>query len=414
MSQEKNSSNCTIRMLVYWLLIIDWVCGGTGRVIVIGSVSLRILLCFVAIIIEIYDVSKNGISPIKGSVFWIYTVFYFILNLLVSIIIGNTMSYAIDEMTGYITIIIVPFFIFRFKEDAQLKTKTIKAFYTLIYFFAIFSLFLWLYAFFTGEKNYSNIQSVLDKYSYGSLSYIGKIPRLFLKSSILLTGGLLLSMKKIFCENRTVLGSIEFIVFVLAILTTFTTAFYFFSLLVAACFWLHLQKRNPLTLGGVVKTIIVLLLFFAIIDKTAALKVLDSRFTGNYTFQYKSIQTQQLMDSWLEAPLFGKGFGATINLNYGYRSSVGVYRFEVMWLQLLLHTGIVGFVLFVGYIITIIERCFSKQSKDNTIAFLCGLFLLYVCLVSLSNPFMNNTIGLLGLTIIAGATYSSESEKEQV
>ena len=401
---QRKRVKLSISKIIYWLLLFDLIWGGTGRVIMIGPLSFRMVLLGLAIISEIFYYSRHPFTVGNNMKLWAVTILIFIINLMLSLIRNNS-SFAIDEFTGYITIILIPFMIAMNREDEELGRKSVQFFYAMILLFAVFSIGLWVYAYTTGIGNYMNIRTVLDRYVYGSVSYIGAIPRLFLKSSIFLTVGLLLALKKTLSGEKSALAMIEMAVFVIAIIATFTASFYAFSVIVALTYIIHKMKQD-----GSLKIRTLLFILFAIciigyiLWKTSAVDILFSRFTGDYTFSYKTMQVDQILSSWLHNPILGAGFGNTLDINYGYTSSQGIYRFEVMWLQLLYHTGLIGFVAFVAYILSSVKRVMrcEKYLGDETY-FIFGMGIVFFSLVSFTNPFMNNTIGLIAFAFISGA-----------
>lgn len=402
----------SIRQIIYWLILIDLIWGGAGRVITIGPISLRILLLgFATAYGFIYmDSFLKGNCDSNLTFHWLLLLFYFILIFLYGLLLGNNVSFAIDEFTGNATILIIPFFMNCYQIDQELGRRTIDVFFKLVILFAFFQIGLWTYAYVTGEGNYMTIKRALDANVYGMISYIGTTPRVFLKSSIFLTGGLLITFKKLLCEKVTLGSLFLFALFTASILSTFTVAFFYLSAITALVYCLYLQKEGNFKSLFIMFVVIAMTLI--IVFGTSALEILESRFSGDYTFEYKKLQALQALNNWSKQPIFGSGFGATINFEYGYTSENDVYHLEVMWLQLLFHTGIVGFSIFISYIFRVLKKCtIEAKLYDQPYLFACGLFIIFVCFVSFSNPFMNNTIGLIPFSMLAGYVSVAKSSR---
>ena len=141
------------------------------------------------------------------------------------------------------------------------------------------------------------------------------------------------------------------------------------------------------------------------------LDVFKNRFSGDYNMSYKGIQFIRVLAESTQSPLFGKGFGYPIKIDYGYLI-VNSYSFEIMWLQLLLDTGMIGLFLFSGHVLHTIRQL-DLQFKRTKNSFFKSMeySLIMFCLVSFTNPFMNNAIGLLFYALCVGVAHSSEGER---
>lgn len=402
-SRQTEKKGISVGTVIYWLILVDLIWGGTGRVITVGPVSFRILLCGIALLLEIITAGSGGKHATGITVGLILTVDYLCINTMLSILYGNNVGYVLDEATGYLVIAIVPFFHQQFARDNSLAKKTVTVAYNLLLLFSLFSIALWLYSYYMGPGSYESTRAILDKYVFGSVTFIGSIPRVFLKSSVLLPFGLLISIDRILNGQGSIKNVMSTLAFVLAILSTFTVGFYVFTLFVSLMLLLSSVKENTrISARSILFFLFAVVITVFILGRTSIVETMAQRFQGDYTFSYKESQAIQLLDSWSERPLLGHGFGATVQLEHAYKSTVA-YRFEIMWLQLLHHGGMIGFLIFTGYVVSFLRDSF-RLSKVTSLSIyrICGLFLLFLCLESFTNPFMNNTIGLIPFCIIAG------------
>ena len=109
-----NIKKINILNILMSLTIIELVLGGSGRLIVIGNVSLRMILFIAMILFTIILICHNKIklNYLNFSIF--IFLLYLILNLLFSLLINNPIN-AIDEFTGYLTILYIPIFSYYYK-----------------------------------------------------------------------------------------------------------------------------------------------------------------------------------------------------------------------------------------------------------------------------------------------------------
>lgn len=399
----------SIEEILVLIVFFDLIFGGSGRVLTLGSISFRIILLIAIILFIFILLWHNKICLNVLNKVLLFFLFYCILNVIVSFAINNK-SFIIDEFNGYLTIATSPFFIWFFRKHPKDFKLCINILGSFLFVFAIFSISVWFYCLIKGISSYVIIEPLLNKYFYGSLSYIGNVPRLFLKSSIFLTIGLLLTTRDCL-QKKTKLNLFKFIIYVFAIIITFTTSFYVFTLFVL---FLYLKEKKVFkNMKYLIIISLITIIAITIVVKMGVLNVMISRFDGEYTMNNKMMQATQLLEKSLKSPLIGYGFGYTMNIDYGYSYSLNVYKFEVMWLQLLLHTGLIGLILFAYHIYKSIQklnRLYVNYKNDDFIILKLGI--IYICLVSFTNPFMNNSIGLTYYAICTGVACMNDNSKK--
>lgn len=403
-------SQIKIENIVTYIVIFDLVLGGTGRVITIGGTSFRIIMMAVLLALEfLMLVKKPFVIDLHNRIF-ILIVVIFVLDLFLGIMLNNP-AFAIDEFSGYMTIMIIPFFILRYKNNYLTASSDFAFFHRLLVVFSLLSIGIWTYAMLRGIGAYAQIRALLDQYWYGSISFIGHIPRIFLKSSIFVPIGLLFSLDNLWNKKRnSLLCIIEIIIFFITILTTFTVAFYVFSAFVVVLYLVKVKKRVNIiriVLSGVIIGSIAII----ILHNTGAIDILMSRFSGEYSVSIKIEEAQQIIEEWVSSPIFGYGFGHTIDFNLNYIQKTNSYRYEVMWLQLLCHTGLIGTIPFIMHVFITEKRLQrSYLISKETLCFIIELGVLFICLVSFTNPFMNNSIGLIFYSMAVGVADGLKGE----
>lgn len=390
-------------------IVIELILGGSGHLISVFGVSLRLILFFLIFLCEIIFALKGYFKLNSANVVLFIYITYIFSNYLWSIT-SNNFADATNEFTGYLPIVFIPFFIsyFSFYDDKN-KLKKIIEISTLI--LAFLSLFIWLYCFIGGMLAIKNIlDNFLNPFNYGNLAMIsGKIPRLFLKGCIFSVIGFIFKLNDIVDGSNKISDIFCLLIYILSILITFTVGIYFATAVATILYFLFSSSKN------IKRKSIILIVFFLVllvgIYRFNLLGIMESRFSGDYTFDFKGTQFRELLKVWMESPIFGKGFGYNLTIDYGFQI-VTTYSFEIMWMQLLAHTGIVGTILYVIHIALTLATLFNKYKfYDNQIYLLYGLSIVIICIESFTNPFMNNAIGIMFYCICCGIAYGDADAK---
>ena len=395
------------------LVVMEMVLGGTGRLVMIGPISLRILLMGIAAVLAVGCWFQEGkaFGGSHSNVLLLLMVLYFCANLIVSLFV-NHKGQAIDVFTGYISILMCLFFARFFSRDDPDWGFYLALFRICLFAVALLSIFLWIYSFRRGLKAYPVIRPILDKYVYGSLSYMGtsEIPRIFLKTSVYMPIGLMLAFNDFLNGKHRIRSIIECAVLFISLITSFTFAFYL-AAVVAVLILLIRKKKLGVINGMILLALVVLAVVF--VYYSGVYRILLGRLSDDGTVEYKWTQAAQLLKIWAKSPIFGMGFGYSADVYYEGLTMHGVYQFEVMWMQLLLNTGLVGFLMFVGHIWISIKklRHLYRQTGQETYLIL-WIAVFYLCLVSFSNPFMNNSIGLLFYALASGIADANDHVTE--
>ena len=194
-------------------------------------------------------------------------------------------------------------------------------------------------------------------------------------------------------------------IYALAIVTTFTTGFF---LATAVCVILLLNKRKVFR-----KRIGFIILLVGIIGAIAVLRfgligIMTGRYTGDYSSNYRLIQLESILNAFSQKPLFGHGFGYEFTTVYGNTVRT-TPNFEIAWGETLVDTGIIGFGLFVSIVFIVFHKLLKRAGTEKVwYPFAMGLLVIFI--ESLTNPFINNSIGLTYFAICSGLVYNAEAE----
>ena len=392
--------------IILYFIIFDMILGGSGNLIKIGPLSGRMILLGIVLVYEfIISYKKKIVIDWATLTFLIYLIINYMLSL-----INNNTGFEFTVFRGYATLITAPFFIYAFSHDKKLyiKIKEIICFFSVI--LALLSIILWLYCLINGVGAYKIIEiHFLRKYNLGYLSYIGNIPRIYFKCSVFESISLLFIFADILSNKKNKKNIIIFLILTTALIMTFTVGLLVFTMIsIGMVFWVINKEK------GIVKILFIgfvgIFICGIIYYRFGISEIFNQRFSGDYTFSYKFIQFRELVKEWIKRPILGMGVGHTLTIDYGYKIKVNEYNFEVMWMQLLMDTGIVGMGLYLSILYKMLMRfkLFWIYNK-NCILLVYGVGVIFLCLLSFTNPYMNNTIGLTYTSLCLGIAYSNNS-----
>ncbi|MDD3168244.1 MAG: hypothetical protein PHC91_02120 [Eubacteriales bacterium] len=401
-----------------YLILIELVLGGSGRVISLGPLTLRMILFGIVLICEFILLIEKKLYISKKDLPLLLIIFYFLLNSCISSFYNNT-SDIFDVLLGYMTILICPFFIYLCKTNEGIYRTYYKLFLASSFVLAVMSIGFWFYSYIMGKAIYYSFMVRLNSQAYSRMGFIGNIPRIFLKGSIFVCIGFLFSLHRLLHnnDNKRILNYSITFVYLLACIFTFTLGFYIGIVITSILVIGDAYKFKP---GRVLLLLLVgIPLIGIVINYFDVVSILMGKFVGGYTSSARLTQLATVINDFLSFPamLIGKGFGTNFYIDYGYEI-VNHYNLEIMWLQLLADTGLIGFGLYFGYIIIVIRRMFviyRYANTDEIYIFAIGLLLL--CLISFINPFMNNAIGLTYFAVCVGLTntvYISDGHYESM
>ena len=387
----------------FYILIFDLVLGGSGHIISFGPISFRYILFLVVGLIELYLSTGLFVSVNGAYALTFLFLEYLTLSTLVSLNI-NPVRNVIDEFLGYLPLLLCPFFGYCFKYNVISIKQVKKAFLSACFWLGILSILLWLYAFVRGTGVYQVVEvGFLRRYDIGRLAFSGRLVRLFMKGTVFCTIGFVMCFYDWLNGKKGEKPFITMAVCFASVILSFTLGLYIAAAagVLLSILKLRKNKRFARVLVLLLISIVVILIVafrFGVID------LMQERFSGEYTLSFKFIQTRELVRDFIHSPIFGNGLGNVITVNYGYIVSTG-YRFENMWGEILDHYGLAGFTIFSLAILITINDLWKKSRRTNCAEYaMFAIGIIIIAVESLSNPFLNNAIGLTYLAMCIGMT----------
>ena len=411
--------NSIFKTLSY-IVLIELILGGSGKVISFGPISLRMILLGLILACEFLLIFSGNLYLTKNNGLLLGIITIFLLNSIISAT-KNDIGDVLDVLLGYMTILICPFYIWLCNRNENIHKVWLRIFMICSLILSIISILFWFYAFVRGKSIYYTFMVPLNNSAYSRMGFIGNIPRVFLKGSIFTCIGTVFSVYLLANNKGKHGGALVFatVIFMLATVFTFTLGFYF-----AAILGLLLVLRQSLRWNSGKVFLIVLIttpIVVYLANKFDLIYILLGKFENGYTASARFTQVHEVAKEILHFPelFIGNGFGTRFYIDYGY-TIVNHYNLEIMWLQLLADTGIIGFFVYVSYIISVINRMgniYRAQQNDDIYLFRIGLIM--ICFISFINPYMNNTIGIeffafcVGLSSVDSTRIQKEVKEEQ-
>jgi hypothetical protein len=375
MDRLKNIKTPFFLKLVFIFSFYELVIGGGGRFLEVGSVTFRMIFFLIAIVISIFMyVHKNSIK--KNLVILIFS---FSVLLLFSSVIGLANNASLDLVLEDVKPLSFFYMIFFFSlainniEDIELVNKIIKqgaVFLSISYLSVIILLFYGYIDFGTFYNKQNEIGEVMFR---GDSLF-------FYKGFLYLCIGFfffLLSKDKY---------KILFLILIFAsIALTLTRGFIIFTALISCYYVFFINKAK------VLKWMWALVLFgIVIIGGPLFIETLGDR-SDSDTVRY--IQIDQVYDAVNPLSIFiGHGFG------------IGVpdrpVHMENSFLEIYHKQGLLGiafWMMLFGYTVLLYFRIKDIDYKKTSLPFL--LSVVFIFFQSLTNPFVNNPIGLSMLLI---------------
>ena len=402
-------NHLTILAFVMYILLIDLVLGGSGNLFAVGPLSVRKVFVVIAVGLLFIDALINGIKMNVESILALCFIVYLIFSWTWGLIQGNSMSFATDELFGYFSLLLIPVYFTCFSRNEINLENYMKLFRALTIVLSLLAIAMWLLCLVGGVAVSSLIYRSLLQYNYGYISFVGIIPRLFLKGHVFICIGSLFAVYKMFTQKVTFKDVVTMGIYFFAIIISFTTGFLVFASVIMMLIFIHCASKDARK--AVIPACIIILLVIAVIQ-FGGLDAFKERFSkanndGILSASVKGKEFVVLLDEFTRSPLIGTGLGGRLTNYYPVLKNYS-FRFEIMWLELLYHTGIAGFGLYISLLaVTFIDMFKEYRIKGFHYSYIMAMGLLFLCFESCTNPFMNNAIGIGYLAICAGFVSSS-------
>lgn len=390
----KNDTIRSIFNVVTILIFIEFVLGGLGHVF---GLPIRKGLFVVGILFSIYMIFREKIKIEKNFLIPIIVVcIYLAYGSIVGLINGNSFGDIFSDVNSFLGIIYILLLIAYVNGRDKNIDKILNVFVNCAVIVAIMTITLFFVSRIYLPNNleiivtYNNLNSKLQYGFISGLVLSNNYARVYLYNGIFMQLAVGIMFIKLFNKDKNIFGIVKLAFLLVGIYVSNTRGFWLGTIgavVIAMIYYLWRFKKFNLTLRNIVIALIPLILISVIIPKTivavspeqnlpnSAGSIKDriesiSDFENDESNKVRAIQLKFLVNRIKERPILGWGFGAHIEEYPQYMidnnlQPVSSTSFELYYIELLFKTGIIGILIFFGYLVINFVKLIILLFKKN-------------------------------------------------
>lgn len=419
----KNDTIRSIFNVVTILIFIEFVLGGLGHVF---GLPIRKGLFVVGILFSIYMIFREKIKIEKVFLIPIIVVcIYLAYGSIIGLINRNSLGDIFSDVNSFLGIIYILLLIVYVKGRNENIDKIINVFVNCAVIVAIMTITLFFVSRIYLPNNleiivtYNNLNSKLQYGFISGLVMSNNYARVYLYNGIFMQLAAAIMFIKLFNKDKNVFGIVKLAILLVGIYVSNTRGFWLGTIgavVISMIYYLWRFKKFNLTLRNIVIALIPLILVSVIIPKTIVAvspeqnlpnssgSIKDriesiSDFENDESNKVRAIQLKFLVNRIKEKPILGWGFGAHIEEYPQYMidnnlQPVSSTSFELYYIELLFKTGIIGILIFFGYLVfnfvKLIVLLFKKNLRMRDEQVLVGWTIgtMSILASSITNPYI--------------------------
>ena len=419
----KNDTIRSIFNVVTILIFIEFVLGGLGHVF---GLPIRKGLFVVGILFSIYMIFREKIKIEKVFLIPIIVVcIYLAYGSIIGLINRNSLGDIFSDVNSFLGIIYILLLIAYVKGRNENIDKIINVFVNCAVIVAIMTITLFFVSRIYLPNNleiivtYNNLNSKLQYGFISGLVMSNNYARVYLYNGIFMQLAVAIMFIKLFNKERNIFGIVKLAILLVGIYVSNTRGFWLGTIgavVISMIYYLWRFKKFNLTLRNIVIALIPLILVSVIIPKTIVAvspeqnlpnssgSIKDriesiSDFENDESNKVRAIQLKFLVNRIKEKPILGWGFGAHIEEYPQYMidnnlQPVSSTSFELYYIELLFKTGIIGILIFFGYLVfnfvKLIVLLFKKNLRMRDEQVLVGWTIgtMSILASSITNPYI--------------------------
>ena len=419
----KNDTIRSIFNVVTILIFIEFVLGGLGHVF---GLPIRKGLFVVGILFSIYMIFREKIKIEKVFLIPIIVVcIYLAYGSIIGLINRNSLGDIFSDVNSFLGIIYILLLIAYVKGRNENIDKIINVFVNCAVIVAIMTITLFFVSRIYLPNNleiivtYNNLNSKLEYGFISGLVMSNNYARVYLYNGIFMQLAAAIMFIKLFNKDKNVFGIVKLAILLVGIYVSNTRGFWLGTIgvvVISMIYYLWRFKKFNLTLRNIVIALIPLILVSVIIPKTIVAvspeqnlpnssgSIKDriesiSYFENDESNKVRAIQLKFLVNRIKEKPILGWGFGAHIEEYPQYMidnnlQPVSSTSFELYYIELLFKTGIIGILIFFGYLVfnfvKLIVLLFKKNLRMRDEQVLVGWTIgtMSILASSITNPYI--------------------------
>lgn len=419
----KNDTIRSIFNVVTILIFIEFVLGGLGHVF---GLPIRKGLFVVGILFSIYMIFREKIKIEKVFLIPIIVVcIYLAYGSIIGLINRNSLGDIFSDVNSFLGIIYILLLIAYVKGRNENIDKIINVFVNCAVIVAIMTITLFFVSRIYLPNNleiivtYNNLNSKLQYGFISGLVMSNNYARVYLYNGIFMQLAAAIMFIKLFNKDKNFFGIVKLAILLVGIYVSNTRGFWLGTIgavVISMIYYLWRFKKFNLTLRNIVIALIPLILVSVIIPKTIVAvspeqnlpnssgSIKDriesiSDFENDESNKVRAIQLKFLVNRIKEKPILGWGFGAHIEEYPQYMidnnlQPVSSTSFELYYIELLFKTGIIGILIFFGYLVfnfvKLIVLLFKKNLRMRDEQVLVGWTIgtMSILASSITNPYI--------------------------
>ena len=419
----KNDTIRSIFNIVTVLIFIEFILGGLGHIL---GLPIRKGLFVIGILFSIYMIFRERIKVEKRFLIPIIVVcIYVAYGSIIGLINGNSLGDIFSDVNSFLGIFYILLLIAYVKGRNENINKILNIFVNSAVIVAVITIILFVVSRIYLPNDLQIIATYNDlnsKLQYGFISGLvlsNNYARVYLYNGIFMQLAVAITFIKLFNKERNLSGIIKLSLLLIGIYVSNTRGFWLGTIGVVAlsiAYYLWRVKKYNLTIKNILVAIIPLILVAVILPKTivpvsanqnlpeSSGSIKDriesiTDFENDESNKVRAIQLRFLVDKIKEKPVLGWGFGSHIYEYPQYMEengllSVNSSSFELYYVELMFKTGVVGILIFFGYLIynfiKLVLILFKKRLKVRDEQILVGWTIgtMSILASSITNPYI--------------------------